>query len=329
MNLKPAQKYKSTFRKHWRRLKIWKYPIVFIWGAYSCIPALHPGVIGFKTNDGSRTERISLADIHNLHETTPDWCNYTVILSDHGLHHYGMCGITSKGIKEVVSLELLTEWKGEGDDNFTYKIGEKMLPFDAWAYRDWEWLKFYYGYGPFHLLAEVLLEFEKFAALSLLAPLLLIVFVALDIITATIYASKNLMDLNLLSHKLQWAQGLEAGIIITLILWFLSDIIPVLFYDKATMYLVFAKSKETPFTPDVMLYKKKDKVERLEPRICQTTSTACQKWTSLNVGCRRNLERRTYRFTRRFEKTYCAEAEDLRKQITGVELSTAPNAFSF
>ncbi|WP_341880503.1 hypothetical protein [Synechococcus sp. UW140] len=91
--------------------------------------------------------------------------------------------------------------------------------------------------------------------------------------------------------------------------------------DEVTIDLVLAKSKETNFTPGV--------VGRDSSETCQTTSKACQQWTALAVGCEANLKRRFEGFNGKFLMDYCGKAEDLRERVTGVELSTAPDAFSF
>jgi hypothetical protein len=51
--------------------------------------------------------------------------------------------------------------------------------------------------------------------------------------------------------------------------------------------------------------------------VCTTDSKECELWTKLMLGCEQGTS-----------KT-CAAAENYREAITGVELSTAPNAFNF
>ena len=125
-----------------------------------------------------------------------------------------------------------------------------------------------------------------------------------------------------------WAQWIAAGVVLSPILLAISAIRPPqttttrqLSADEITIDLVLAKSKETPFTPGV--------VGRNNSETCQTTSKACQQWTALAIGCEANLKRRFEGFNGKFLQDYCGKAEDLRERVTGVELSTAPNAFSF
>lgn len=125
-----------------------------------------------------------------------------------------------------------------------------------------------------------------------------------------------------------WAQWIAAGVVISPILLAISAIRPPqttttrqLSADEVTLDLVLSKSKETTFTPGV--------VGRNNSETCQTTSKSCQQWTALAVGCEANLKRRFEGFNGKFLQDYCGKAEDLRERVTGVELSTAPNAFSF
>ena len=52
-------------------------------------------------------------------------------------------------------------------------------------------------------------------------------------------------------------------------------------------------------------------------------------WDWLIVRCEKDLARRYAGYMGRFDRYHCAEAEDMRERITGIEDSSAPGAMNF
>ena len=66
------------FKKWFRRISIFKYPVVFVVFVWGAVPALQPGVSGFKSYndlfDTKYVKRIDLSQIHLGSHIYPSWC---------------------------------------------------------------------------------------------------------------------------------------------------------------------------------------------------------------------------------------------------------------
>jgi hypothetical protein len=67
---------------------------------------------------------------------------------------------------------------------------------------------------------------------------------------------------------------------------------------------------------------------RSPEEVCNTTSENCQKWTFLSKKCEINMLQRELGYMGK-QVLYCSEAQSLRQQVTGIDLSTAPGAYNF
>ena len=52
-------------------------------------------------------------------------------------------------------------------------------------------------------------------------------------------------------------------------------------------------------------------------------------WDWLMERCEKDLEKRYAGYMGKFDRYHCAEAEDMRERITGIEDSSAPGAMDF
>ena len=189
---------KATVAKAWSRFTIWKYPAVFLLGLLGAVPALQPGVSGFKADNDflfsrRRTQRIELENIKDTRKIKPDWCMYDEMLGMDGDFLSSMCGATLDGIKSLYSLEPINNrWNRS---NTIYQYGtQESLNLGAEGVdlkRDWEWLKFFYGYDVISHVGRIAIRHQSQYS-PLIALLLLFLFAVLDLLFALVFAVRKL-----------------------------------------------------------------------------------------------------------------------------------------
>ena len=193
---------KETVAKAWSRFTIWKYPAVFLLGLLGAVPALQPGVSGFKADSdflfsGRRTQRIELENIKDTIKIKPDWCMYDEMLGMDGDFLSSMCGAILDGKKSLYSLEPINNrWNRS---NTIYQYGtQESLNLGAEGVdikRDWEWLKFFYGYDAFSHVGRIAIRLQSLVVNSpFIALLLLFLFAVLDLLLALVFAVRKLLQ---------------------------------------------------------------------------------------------------------------------------------------
>ena len=189
---------KATVAKAWRRFTIWKYPGVFLFGLLGAVPALQPGVSGFKADSdflfgGRRTKRIELENIKDTRKIKPDWCMYDEMPGMDGDLLSSLCGAILNGKKSLYSLEPINNrWNRS---NTIYQYGtQESLNLGAEGVdlkRDWEWLKFFYGYDVISHVGRIAIRHQSQYS-PLIALLLLFLFAVLDLLFALVFAVRKL-----------------------------------------------------------------------------------------------------------------------------------------
>lgn len=180
----------GVIERAWRRFTVWKYPAVLLFGIWGMMPALQPGVSGFKARSdflfgGRHTERIKPAQVHNFDALKPAWCLYDV---DHGMDktfRYAVCGVETNGKKLISVLQPMKP--GWRSNNVAYEYG-KLEGVDIGAEdidlgRDWKWLEFFYGYNWYSQTGGGLIRLQPIIANSdFIAFLLFLSFVVFDLL---------------------------------------------------------------------------------------------------------------------------------------------------
>jgi len=192
---------KIAVAKAWRHFTIWKYPAIFLFGLWGAVPALQPGVTGFKSNSdflgGRQIERIDLKNIRQSQGIRPDWCMYDEMLGIDGDFRSSGCGVMLDGKKTLYSLKPINNmWNGS---KTIYQYGTRQsMNLGAEGVdlaRDWEWLKFFYGYDAISSIGGTAIRLQPFLANSgFIAIHLLLIFVAIDFSLALIRAVRKLLQ---------------------------------------------------------------------------------------------------------------------------------------
>ena len=185
-----------------RSIKIWKYPAILLFGLFGTVPALQPGVSGFKGSSdfifgGRLTQRIELENIKNTRKIKPDWCVYDAMLRMDGDFLSSMCGATLDGKKSLYSLEPVNNrWNGS---NTIYQYGtQQSMNLGAEGVdleRDWEWLKFFYGYDVVSNVGGIAIRLQPLVVNSyFIAFCLFFLFAAIDLLLALVFAVRKLLQ---------------------------------------------------------------------------------------------------------------------------------------
>ena len=142
------------FKKWFRKISILKYPAVFVVLMWGQVPALQPGVSGLKSYDmffGNRiVKRIDLNKIDLGSHINPSWCvEDRRYVAGEGRTYAG-CGFENNHERIVREMNWDGSWSGP---KTIYKLGNTVDYSSASEdvmdiARDWEWLEFFYGYGP-------------------------------------------------------------------------------------------------------------------------------------------------------------------------------------
>lgn len=198
--LKIADRFKRKSGACWKAFNRWKYPSLFLLGVFSSVPALRPGVSGFKDSSdilgGRRVGRIPLENIRKPF-LMPDWCIHDEFLGRDGDFHNSFCGITLNGKKALYDLRPVNGWKGR---NTVYRQGDTLtydLDFGSQGThniaRDWKWLEFFYGFGWQYPFSVILLGLQKLAANWIVFPFFLAVFLSLDLLVGAFLLFRALL----------------------------------------------------------------------------------------------------------------------------------------
>ena len=151
------------FKKWFLRVSLFKYPAIIAFALWGSSTALQPGVSGFKSQGdllGSYiVRRIDLKKINLSSQTSPRWCILSSISGPEGTYRSARCGFGGEKQQAVREMYWDGVWNGsetiykEGNI-FDYLPGsEDVVDFK----RDWEWLEFFYGYGPPSIFGTALL----------------------------------------------------------------------------------------------------------------------------------------------------------------------------
>ena len=191
---------KVLVAKALRSFKIWKYPAILLFGLFGTVPALQPGVSGFKGSSdfifgGRRTQRIELENIKDTRKIKPDWCMYDEMTGMDGDFLSSMCGAILNGKKSLYSLEPINNRWNRSNTIYQYGTqGSLNLAFEGVDLeRDWEWLKFFYGYDVVSNVGGIAIRLQPLVVNSyFIAFCLLFLFSVLDLLFALVFAVRKL-----------------------------------------------------------------------------------------------------------------------------------------
>ena len=193
---------KVVVAKALRSFKIWKYPAILLFGLLGAVPALQPGVSGFKADNDflfsrRRTQRIELENIKDTRKIKPDWCMYDEMPGMDGDFLSSMCGAIRNGKKSLYSLEPINNRWNRSNTIYQYGTqGSLNLAFEGVDLeRDWEWLKFFYGYDVVSNVGGIAIRLQPLVVNSyFIAFCLFFLFAAIDLLLALVFAVRKLLQ---------------------------------------------------------------------------------------------------------------------------------------
>ena len=188
------------FKKWFRRISILKYPAVFIIYIWGAVPALQPGVSGFKSYyaifDDKYVKRIFLNKIVLGSHIDPSWCVEEIWDGMEGRRISATCGFEDDHGRIVREMN----WDGSWSASKTiYKVGNiidySSIPEDVMDIaRDWEWLEFFYGYGKLSGIGAALLRTAYFQSqVWLRAWLAFLSFIVFDVFVLAFFLFRFVM----------------------------------------------------------------------------------------------------------------------------------------